>query len=226
MSAALSASSEGFFTVLIQRYGVIGLWFSTFLESIGIPFTSTVVVFTSGTMISNGQLSVWQAIALSTFGLLAGSMVSYTLGYYGARMGKSVFESIIYRKSSRQEPSKGYRWTADNPRVRRFLKRYGNISILLAQLFGVTRAIISYPAGALGVNFFSFLIYTAIGGLIFSTIAVLGSVFITRLVIYLLFSPYFWLLIVLAAAGAWALYYFRKKLRHFTGEKVEEEKSR
>ncbi len=35
--------TESFLVYLIERYGVLGLWFSTFLESIGIPFTSAVV---------------------------------------------------------------------------------------------------------------------------------------------------------------------------------------
>lgn len=216
-------ASEGLMMVLVEQYGLLGLWASTFLESLGIPFASAVVIFASGPMISQGKVTVWQAILASTLGLISGSIISYTVGYYSLIWRKKLREVrkfinkriFIFREKDvavnelhikvvKQSP-------LSNPKVQQFVEKYGSLSILLAQLFGFTRAMVSYPAGVLGIDFFKFIGLTFLGGVIFSTIAVVGSVFITRLIIYLLTSIYFWLIILIGVVCGVSYYFLRKK---------------
>lgn len=149
-------------------YGVIGLALGMFFESIGIPATSVVLELTSGTLISEGRTTFLGAVFISTTGLVAGSTVSYYLGYFGVRFVG------FFRADAAADAKKS--------RAHNLLIRHGDKAILFAQLFGATRTWISIPAGAMGLNFPRFILYTAIGGAIYCSIAVGLSVALTDIV--------------------------------------------
>ena len=60
--------------------------------------------------------------------------------------------------------------------------KYGEISILFAQLFGPARTWISLPAGAMRLDIKRFILYTAIGGAIYCSIAIGLSLYVTKLI--------------------------------------------
>ncbi|MGI6097464.1 MAG: hypothetical protein ACOYBM_05030 [Dethiobacteria bacterium] len=60
------------------------------------------------------------------------------------------------------------------------MDRYGNFSIFCAQLFGTTRTFISLPAGATKINLGHFIVYTTLGGILFSIVAISFSLVLTR----------------------------------------------
>lgn len=156
-----------FFANLAVRYGVIGLAIGMFAESLGIPTASVVLELTAGPLIVAGKTSYLEAVIFATIGLTLGSVVSYYMGYFGADLGKKLMQRG--GRKAREQQSK----------LRGFLKKYGDVGILLAQLFGPFRTWISVPAGAIKMDIKKFVLYTAVGGAIYCSITIGFSYVIT-----------------------------------------------
>jgi membrane protein DedA with SNARE-associated domain len=145
-------------SVVTQNYGVIGLGMGMFFESLGIPFASAVVALTSGTLIAAGKTTFLEALLISTAGLTLGSMVSYYIGFLGGSVGRFFSGSCLREKN--------------NNRYFKYYARWGELTVLVAQLFGTTRTWISLPAGAMKMRLRKFIVYTAIGGAIYCALAI------------------------------------------------------
>ncbi len=160
---------------LVSKYGALGIAAAMFAESAGVPFASSIVLLTAGSMILRGTSSFWTVFIASTLGITTGSIFSYMLGLMG-----SVVSSAVKIGHSR-----GLRFsdngTSIKPRSKTmsFWDRYGNFSIFMAQLWGVTRTFISFPAGAMHMNIYLFIIYTFLGGAIFSLMTIGLSIILT-----------------------------------------------
>lgn len=181
------------------KYGVVGLALGMFFESIGIPAASVVLELASGTLIAEGRTTFVEAVIVSTTGLALGSTISYYIGYFGIRaFGKVNPDAETDAKKSR---------------AHNLLIKHGEITILFAQLFGATRTWVSLPAGAMGINFPRFLMYTVIGGTIYCSLVIGLSVALTDVLrrYYSVVIPYlnlpffivFGAIIVLIVAWVW-----------------------
>jgi membrane protein DedA with SNARE-associated domain len=166
MNKALAAISA-FFGGLVFKYGVLGLAAGMFAESLGIPTASVVLELTAGPMIYSGKTTFVEAVIFATIGLTLGSVVSYYMGYFGLDIGKKIFRRGA--EAVKREQSGAIQ----------FLHKYGDIGILLAQLFGPARTWISVPAGALKMDIKKFTLYTAIGGSLYCAFAIGISVAFT-----------------------------------------------
>lgn len=152
---------------LTLQYGVIGLGVGTFFESLGVPTAAVVVELAAGLLIVSGRTNFLTALIISTIGLILGSVVSYYIGY----LGSQAFGH--WRPTAVDE--------VRHSKARQFLMRYGEISILFAQLFGPARTWISLPAGAMKLDIKRFIVYTGVGGAIYCSIAIGISYFFTNL---------------------------------------------
>ena len=212
------------FEMLIARYGAMGIAAAMFAESAGVPFASAIVLLTAGSMILRGSVSFWSIFWASTIGITLGSIVSYLIGMVGSVVGRKM--RFNYHKHQQTVLPK----RRSKSQIRLLWKRYGNFSIFMAQLWGFSRTFISFPAGAMHMNFYIFVIYTFLGGMLFSLIAIGSSLVLTHtmgLMIRLLksmlnLSP--WLLLLPAALIGAAIIYLllRKKNK---GLSVEDNQS-
>ncbi len=160
-------SISAFFGELVLKYGVLGLAIGMFAESLGIPTASVVLELTAGPLILAGKTSYFEAVLFATLGLTLGSVVSYYLGFFSADLGRKIMNKGG-EKVKKQQTS-----------AQRFIRKYGDIGILFAQLFGPARTWISVPAGAMKLDIRKFVIYTAIGGAIYCSFAIGVSVALT-----------------------------------------------
>ncbi len=164
--------------MLISRFGAFGIAAAMFAESAGVPFASAVVLLASGTMILRGTVSFWSILIASTVGITLGSIFSYLVGMLGSMLGSKVKSSLFhkpghhYEKADKRNPSS----------MTKLWLKYGNFSIFMAQLWGVTRTFMSYPAGAMHMNIYIFIIYTFLGGALFSLISIGLSITLTSTV--------------------------------------------
>ncbi len=201
--------------MLVAKYGAMGIAAAMFAESAGVPFASAIVLLTSGTMILRGTVSFWSIFLASTIGITLGSIFSYIIGLLGSMVGKKVRANLANFRHLNINSTAGSRTTGS--RLMKLWDRYGNFSIFMAQLWGFSRTFISYPAGAMHMNFYIFIIYTFLGGAIFSLAAIALSVALTGtmgLTIKALrfmadLSP--WLLTIPAAAILAAIYLYLRK---------------
>ncbi len=160
---------------LIGKYGAWGIAAAMFAESAGVPFASAIVLLTSGSMILKSGVSFWLILIASTVGITLGSIFSYILGLLGSMLGHTVRTNLFHYNPELSENA------TVKPRsgIMRLWFKYGNFSIFMAQLWGFTRTFISYPAGAMHMNFYLFTLYTFLGGAIFSLLAIALSIALT-----------------------------------------------
>lgn len=163
---------------LIARFGALGIAAAMFAESAGVPFASAVVLLTSGTMILRGNVSFWSILLASTVGITLGSIFSYLLGMLGSMLGKKVRTSFFHHQIERYDR----KMDSSPSKMTALWRKYGNFSIFMAQLWGVTRTFISYPAGAMHMNIYLFITYTFLGGALFSLVSITLSIALTSTV--------------------------------------------
>jgi membrane protein DedA with SNARE-associated domain len=78
------------FEMLIVRYGAMGIAAAMFAESAGVPFASSIVLLTAGSMILRGSVSFWSIFWASTIGITLGSVISYLIGMVGSVLGRKM----------------------------------------------------------------------------------------------------------------------------------------
>lgn len=199
------------FGKLVQDYGSLGIAISMFAESAGVPFASAVVLITAGPMIFAGKVSFWSVLLASTAGIILGSLFSYSLGFLGSSAGRYIKRSL-FTDPEHPKVNQG------RSRITQLWERYGSFSVFMAQLWGVTRTFISFPAGVMKMNIFVFVCYTALGGLIFSLGAIGFSIILTSVVnmalnairVILELSPLIWAGILLFLVGMLFLYWQKR----------------
>jgi membrane protein DedA with SNARE-associated domain len=202
-----------FLELLISRYGAMGIAAAMFAESAGVPFASTVVLLTAGSMILRGSVTFWPIFWASTIGITLGSIVSYFIGMVGSVVGSRVRYNIF-----NQNQDLFINENNNKSKIRFLWERYGNFSIFMAQLWGFSRTFISFPAGAMHMNFYIFIIYTFLGGMLFSLLAIGASIVLTHtmgLTLRLLktvagFSPWLLLIPIVVIAGLLSYLIYRK----------------
>ncbi|OPL10147.1 MAG: hypothetical protein AVO34_04095 [Firmicutes bacterium ML8_F2] len=173
------------FEMMTAKYGAIGIAVAMLAESAGVPFASFVVILTSGTMILRGNVSFWSIFLASTIGITTGSIFSYYVGMFGGMLSKIVKKGYKKRNEQRKSGDETCEhvekvYDRQPSKLAMLWDRYGNFSIFMAQLWGVTRTFISFPAGAMHMNLYLFVIYTFLGGAIYSLLAIVLSLLLTE----------------------------------------------
>jgi len=202
--------------LLISNYGSLGVGVAMFAESAGVPFASSIVFLTAGTMILRGSCSFWSIFISSTIGITLGSIFSYTIGLLGSMVGHAVKGRFNHGRNFFNHPcsSRG-EGIKRRSKVLSLWDKYGNFSIFMGQLWGFSRTFISFPAGAMHMNFYLFIIYTFLGGALFSLLTIGASIVLTGTMSIMLrtlktlfdFSP--WLLLIPAVLLPLLIYFYR-----------------
>jgi membrane protein DedA with SNARE-associated domain len=200
---------------LITGYGVWGVAVAMMLESAGVPFVSTAVLLTAGGMILSGRADFWALLCASTAGIIAGSLISYFVGYLGCSVGRAVGHFI--NRNFTKNSDRRFSAPAFISKILPFMERYGTYSIFIGQLWGVTRTFISFPAGAMQMNLPLFILFTTLGGAAFS-LWIIGWSFLLTGAAGLLFkllkafhdlTPWLWLILPVIAFSI--VYLYRRK---------------
>lgn len=131
------------------------------LESACIPLPSEIIMPFSGFLISQNVLNFWLTNFVGALGCLFGSILAYSLGYYG---GDNFVKKII-RKYGKYVLIFEY----DFDEAEAWFKKYGDIITFSSRLLPVIRTFISLPAGIAKMDFKKFCFYTFIGSFIWST---------------------------------------------------------
>ena len=203
--------------LLISRYGTTGIAAAMFAESAGVPFASIIVLLTAGTLILRGTVSFWSLLLASTIGITLGSIFSYMVGLLGSMVGTAVRSGIFHHHP---ETAKEGRAEKKKSRIMRLWDRYGLFSIFMAQLWGFTRTFGSFPAGAMHMNFILFVVYTFLGGALFSFVYIASSIALTGtmgatlniLMAILERSPWLFAVVILALLAVISfIIYWKKK---------------
>ena len=139
------------FTAFIGWAGYTGVFVLMTLESMIAPVPSEAVMPFAGFLIAE-QKFTWEGVVFfSTLGSIAGSLLSYIIGYYGGRPVVEIFGKYLFLNIHHLEMTE------------RFFGKYGEITIFISRFIPVVRHLISIPAGVGKMNLLTFSIYTIIG---------------------------------------------------------------
>jgi membrane protein DedA with SNARE-associated domain len=147
-------------TSVIARWGYFGVAILTFLENVFPPIPSELVIPLAGFVAAQGDLRLGVVIAMGTFGSLAGATVWYAVG---RRIGERRVRAWVDRHG---------RWltlsAADVDRSQQWFERHGSAAVLLGRLMPGVRTFVSLPAGFSAMPPGRFLLYSALGTLMWT----------------------------------------------------------
>ena len=137
---------------VINDTGLAGVFLLMAAGSACIPIPSEAVMLFAGFNVSNGDQTLLGITLAGLAGNMAGSWLTYAIGYYG-RIDLLEKNRLIHLSPSRLEWVDGW------------FKRHGDATVFFARLLPLVRAFISLPAGVAKMPFWRFTWLTALGSL-------------------------------------------------------------
>lgn len=190
---------------LIQTTGYLGIFILMTLESALLPIPSEVTMPFGGFLAQQGHLNFWIVAFTGAIGNLAGSLLSYAIGYF---LEETVILRLIEKYGkfillSKHEYDHAVHW----------FQKYGNPIAFFSRLLPAVRTFISLPAGLAEMNIWKFSLYTFLGSFIWST-------FLTWIGFYLgskwnSWEPYFrkFQIVIIVVFVLAVLWYINRKLK-------------
>lgn len=153
---------------LLDQLNYAVIWFLMLLESTVIPVPSELVVAPAAYNAADGQINILLVILFATLGACCGATINYLAGYFLGR-------PVIYRFAN----SKWGKLCLLNQKkvedAEKYFTDHGVAATITGRLIPGIRHLISIPAGLAKMNFWKFLLYTALGaGLWNCILAALG----------------------------------------------------
>jgi len=151
---------------LIQLYGawIYGFLFLIIFIETGLvimPFLpGDSLLFVAGTFAASGAFNIWLLFVILCIAAIVGDTVNYWLGKY---FGEKVFSRFI-----RQEYM---------DRTKEFYDKHGKKTIILARFVPIVRTFAPFVAGIGEMNYFTFLSYNVIGGIVWVALFLFAGFF-------------------------------------------------
>jgi membrane-associated protein len=143
-------------SALVKDFGYIGVFAALFLESgiiFGFFLPGDSLLFTAGLLASRHDLNLFALIIISVIAAILGNNAGY---YTGRRFGAGLFN----REKSFWFSPKRIKEAHD------FFEKEGPQSLILARFIPAVRTFVPIAAGIGGMRYKSFLLFNALGGLI------------------------------------------------------------
>lgn len=136
----------------LSQYGIIVMFIIVFLEYLNVPgIPPGIIMPAAGIIISRGSQSFISTLILSIIAGLLGSIILYSIGYFGGR-------PILDKFCNKFPKSKRY-----IDKIASWTDKYGILSCFLARLIPVARTLISLTAGTFKCNPFNFILFSIPG---------------------------------------------------------------
>jgi len=146
----------GTFLSIIQTLGYFGVFVLMIAESTFLPVPSEAVLPFAGYLVALGQMDFWIVLLISTIGTILGSLISY---YIGKILGEKFFERVGKKFFIKKE---------EIQLAEKWFERHGEKTIFLCRFIPVVRHVISVPAGIAKMPRRKFILYTALGGVMWN----------------------------------------------------------
>jgi membrane protein DedA with SNARE-associated domain len=137
---------------VIESAGLAGVFLLMGAGSACIPIPSEAVMLFAGFSVSNGDQTLLGICVAGFLGNMAGSWLTYAIGYYG-RVDLMERNRLIHVSPARLA------------RVDGWFKRHGDATVFFCRMIPLVRAFISLPAGLAKMPFWRFTWLTALGSI-------------------------------------------------------------
>ncbi len=138
-------------TDVVAELGLRGIFVLMTLESACIPVPSEATMLFAGFNVSDGEYSLFAAVAVGSVANLVGSWIAYALGYYGRT-------DILEKHGKKLHIKKSHLEWAD-----RWFERHGDATVFFTRMLPIIRTFISLPAGVARMPFWRFSVLTLAG---------------------------------------------------------------
>lgn len=147
---------------VISSMGYVGIVFLMFTENIFPPIPSELIIPLAGFLVSRGELAFVGVVVAGTFGSTLGSLPFY---YLGRKFKEERLRRLVRRHG---------RWLAmsekDIDQAKEWFDKYGGWAVFVGRLVPGVRSLISLPAGINRMNLPPFLLWSAAGMAVWTTI--------------------------------------------------------
>ena len=126
-------------------------------ESAGLWLPGETALIAAGVYASNGHLSITAVIAVAAAGAIIGDNIGYWLGREG---GRRLIDRYPWMKRQTDRVM---------PRAERFFDKHGGKAVFFARFFGGIRVTGAWMAGITRMPWWRFLVWNALGGIVWAT---------------------------------------------------------
>ena len=142
----------------LQGSGYLGAAFLMALESMIAPVPSEAVMPFVGFLVADGKWDLWAAIVATSSGSMAGSAISYAMGYYGGKPFVLKVGRYLLLNPHDLEVTEDF-----------FGRRKGTVTLFISRFIPVVRHLVSVPAGTGKMKLFPFLGATFLGATLWNS---------------------------------------------------------
>jgi membrane protein DedA with SNARE-associated domain len=135
----------------LDRYGYGAVFGGLLLESFGLPLRGETMLIAGAVLAAEGELSLAPLLACAWLAAVMGDNIGFAIGRFGGRRLIVRYGARIGLTESRLA------------RVEAFFRRYGGEVVLVARFFAVLRQLNGIVAGSVGMSWWRFLPYNAVG---------------------------------------------------------------
>ncbi len=151
---------------LIASYGYVFVFLLVGLESLGVPLPGETALVTAAAFAAQGRLSIVGVIATAAVAAILGDNGGYWIGRTGGLALIRRHGRLLHVDDATLE------------RVRAFFARHGNKTVFIGRFIAVLRTWAAFFAGTGGMPYRTFLLYNALGGIVWSALfGTLGYLF-------------------------------------------------
>ena len=151
ITASLTDPLVNFATDVVDKIGLLGIFILMALESACIPIPSEATMLFAGFNVSDGEYSLFAAVAVGSLANLVGSWVAWWVGKAGR-------VDILEKHGKKLHIKKSHLEWAD-----RWFERHGDATVFFTRMLPIIRTFISLPAGVARMPFWRFSVLTLAG---------------------------------------------------------------
>ena len=142
----------------VTHHGLPLLFVVVMLESFGIPLPGETALIIFGVLASQGDYSIAEVIAFTAVAAIVGDNLGYwVIGRWGGR--------ALFRRNRWLN-----RWAETVlPRTERVMRRHGGKMVFFGRFIAILRFTVAWVAGLGKMNWWRFLFWNAVGGIVWAT---------------------------------------------------------
>jgi membrane protein DedA with SNARE-associated domain len=152
----------------VRDYGVFAVLLILTIEAIGAPVPGETLLIFAALLVGRGEMSLPALLIFAWAGSVLGDNIGYAIGKKFGRGTISRYGAKIGLNEARFNSIEGV-----------FL-RYGSVTVVFARFFNILRQLNGIVAGILGMSWWRFLLFNALGGALWVTAWVFAASYFTE----------------------------------------------